>query len=513
MNETPTLNGILNTDNVSSQVQILTNVLTKCIDECAPIVTKVITRPPKPWITNNIKQNIIIRDKLQNDIKKDRNNTILRNNFKEKKKEVKIEMDNSMKEHYRDELRSNKNNLRTSWKKVRSILPNNTNKESQIENEDLTDKAEKFNEYFANIGRKTYERTQEELSRNNRSAQTDEINTFPNNRLYSFKPSPIDCDTVILSQHGFRPKLSTETALLKISDKIYDNIDKKKISLLLLLDLSKAFDSVNHEILLSKCQTLYIEPSWFTDHLRNRVQSVRLKNVVSTPKNVGFGVPKGSILGPLLFNTYVNDLRIFLSDCFIVQYADDTQIIIDGYIDNLEDLVRKAEEILYRVKMYFQINGLLLNESKTQCIFLGSRQYLSEIGDNIKINFKGAIIEPMESVKNLGVHFDKHMTFEKHIDELHRKVMGTLIYLNRLKNLFEPETRLIVVQSTVDLVTGMTTKQANNLVSRRANTHIGSREINTKGPQLWNSLPGSLKDEESLRSFKNKLRKHLLNNN
>ena len=243
--------------------------------------------------------------------------------------------------------------------------------------------------------------------------QTDEQNTLINNHLYSFKPSPVDCETVVLvisslkdssaygsdgiqlrfindtlylilfyitiivntsivtnvypepwknphvvpyfksgdsdeisnyrpisllpvlskilekivanqlteylesnnlisnSQHGFRPKLSTQTALLKVSDKIFDNIDKKKISLLLLIDLSKAFDSMNHKILLNKCQTLHINPSWFEDYLRNRLQSVRLKNVVSSPKSVEFGVPQGSILGPILFNIYVNDLKHF----------------------------------------------------------------------------------------------------------------------------------------------------------------------------------------------------------
>ena len=400
------------------------------------------------------------------------------------------------------------------------------------------------------------------------------------------------------SQHGFRPRLSTQTALLKVTDKIFDNIDKKKISLLLLIDLSKAFDSVNHNILLNKCQSLHIDPAWFKDYLSNRFQSVRLRNVVSSPKSVEFGVPQGSILGPILFNIYVNDLQNFLSQYFIVQYADDTQIIIDGCIDNLEDITRRAEEVLNRAKMYFQLNGLLLNESKTQCIFLGSRQYISEIGDDIHINFNGTVIKPMETVKNLGVHFDRYMTFEKHIEELNRKVMGTLIYLNRLKNLFEPETRLIVVQalalsminycfiiwgstsnvlmkrvqrlqnfaarvaigtvrkyehispfllelgwlkmkekltydvcvfvfkvlrnlfpdwlynfSTVNSLTGVITRQANHLVARRANTNIGSREMNTIGPQVWNRLPASLKDEDSLMIFKNKLRKYLLNHN
>ena len=81
-------------------------------------------------------------------------------------------------------------------------------------------------------------------------------------------------------------------------------------------------------------------------------------------------------------------------DYFIVQYADDTQIFIYGEFNNLEDLIRRAEAVLNRVKLHFQMNGLLLNESKTQCIYIGSRQYGSEINKNIHSNFNGNIIKP-----------------------------------------------------------------------------------------------------------------------
>ena len=137
----------------------------------------------------------------------------------------------------------------------------------------------------------------------------------------------------------------------------------------------------------------------------------------------------------------------FLPNCFIIQYADDTQILIEGDIANIDDLIKRAEDILKQAKIYFLHNGLLLNERKTQCIFIGSRQYISQIDVDISLNINGNIIQPLKTVKNLGVHFDQYMTFDKHIDKVYSKVMGTLIYLNRLKDSFEPETRLIVIQS------------------------------------------------------------------
>ena len=172
-------------------------------------------------------------------------------------------------------------------------------------------------------------------------------------------------------QHGFRPNLSTETALLKITNEIYENIQNKKISLLPLLDLSKAFDSVHHRILMTKLAKVNIDSFWFESYLCGRIQSVRVGSTYSSPLEVTFGVPQGSILGPLLFLIYINDLPQFIRDCLLVLYADDAQILISGDIDKIHELLKKAENILISAKQYFNSNGLLLNENKTKLNIFG----------------------------------------------------------------------------------------------------------------------------------------------
>ena len=168
---------------------------------------------------------------------------------------------------------------------------------------------------------------------------------------------------------------------------------------------------------------------------------------MSSKKEVNYGVPQGSILGPLLFSMYVNDMSKVVADCDLVQYADDSQYIFSGSPNNVKAITDHAEYIMSRAKHYFDSNGLKVNPQKTQAIFVGSRQNIAKIPVDTRINFDGNLIEPTCQVKNLGVVFDNYMTFDKHIDEIRRKTIGSLIYLNNIKNKIDKETRIMLVQS------------------------------------------------------------------
>ena len=151
------------------------------------------------------------------------------------------------------------------------------------------------------------------------------------------------------TQHGFRPKHSTESALIQISDRALSAMDQGHISLLCLIDLSKAFDVISHSKLLEKLQLHCVETTWFKKYLSGHTQSVFISSSqISAPKSINQGVFQGSSLGPLLFTIFVNDLSLHAAEAFVIQYADDTQILVSGQKSTLSQMVAKLETSLSR---------------------------------------------------------------------------------------------------------------------------------------------------------------------
>ncbi len=137
-----------------------------------------------------------------------------------------------------------------------------------------------------------------------------------------------------------------------------------------------------------------------------KIDSTSLKTL-----HVNSGVQLGSGLGLILFNIYVNDLEEGNTDYDIIQYADDTKIIYTGSVDALQDLIYRAETTLSLLKTYFNKNGLMLNTSKTQCIFIGTRTRIRQIPTDTRIVFDRTSITPSTQVKNFGMLMDRHMNF------------------------------------------------------------------------------------------------------
>ena len=184
------------------------------------------------------------------------------------------------------------------------------------------------------------------------------------------------------TQHGFRPRHSTETALLSVTDSILAATDRGEISLLCLLDLSKCFDAINHEILIQKLRLHGVETSWFAAYLQGHTQSVSLydgsksrSKVLSRPLPNNMGVFQGSALGPLLFTVFSNDLSLYAGDAVSFQYADDTQILVSGPRNDLSGLISRIEVSLASLNEWFSAHALKVNTttSKTPCMAMYER--------------------------------------------------------------------------------------------------------------------------------------------
>ena len=233
------------------------------------------------------------------------------------------------------------------------------------------------------------------------------------------------------SQHGFRSCHSTETALVTVSDHILAASDRQELTLLCLLDLSKCFDVIDHSMLLSKLQANSIDPTWFSSYLRGHTQSVCTTDghgnqLLSTPLPNPIGVFQGSSLGPLLFQIFANDLPLFAPEAHVVQYADDTQILLSGKKDSLPQLIATLEQVLDSLDTWFHSHGLKVNAGKTELILFGSRQNCRSL-DPISIRFREDTIREGPTVKNLGVVFDKYLTWDPHVSALVQKCNGILI--------------------------------------------------------------------------------------
>ncbi|KAF2361790.1 Reverse transcriptase domain [Trinorchestia longiramus] len=247
------------------------------------------------------------------------------------------------------------------------------------------------------------------------------------------------------NQYSYRTHTSTQDALLNITEKRYSDIDTKNVTLLLLLDLSKAFDSVEHTRLLQKISNLGIATQWFQSYLANCSHAVRLENTISSPIQNDFGVPQGSILGRLLFSIFIDDFLSMPSNTRISMYTDDVQIAMTSAPAKLFHTKTNYEILLKHVKLWYDQNGLKLNANKTQRIIFDSKN--TKKLPNLTLTLGNDIIEPLRNVKNLGVWFDQSMSFLSHVEKTCNKINGTLMFIHCVKNMFDEKTRLLAIQS------------------------------------------------------------------
>ena len=212
-------------------------------------------------------------------------------------------------------------------------------------------------------------------------------------------------------------------------------IDNVKMIGILLVDCKKAFDLVDHQILLNKLEIYGIKDEallWFNTYLTNRKQQVKINNSKSDFKHISCGVPQGSVLGPLLFLLFINDLPLYTNNVFTDLYADDTTLY--DVQDSMEQIENNLQIALNNLHIWCRSNGMILNSSKTKIMLVTTNQKRQRLSnDNIDLKFNNETLNMISNDKILGVFVDNNLTWSDHIEYLTKKIASSTWLLSKIK--------------------------------------------------------------------------------
>ena len=255
-------------------------------------------------------------------------------------------------------------------------------------------------------------------------------------------------------QSAYKQSHSTITALLNVTDDIYECLENSELVFLVLLDYSKAFDCANHRLILAKLKAAGFRDEsleWVFSYLNNRRQKVITSQGESSWNGVFNGVPQGSVLGPLLFTVLVSDLRDAIKRGRYHMYADDTQLYYSCKCENVQNTIENINSDLSRISDFSQKNCLRLNAGKSKFIVIGSRQNLKKLKnirlDPIKID--GKVIEREYEAKNLGVTFDEELSWARHVNLSIAKAYGKLKQGFRFKNFLNESSKFKMTETYI----------------------------------------------------------------
>ena len=221
------------------------------------------------------------------------------------------------------------------------------------------------------------------------------------------------------NQSGFRALHSTLTALLKNTDDWYNGIDLGKFVGTVFVDLKKAFDTVDHNILLQKLNHSGVQGldlKWFESYLSNRKQFTRIDGIDSSIQKINIGVSQGSCLGPLLFLVYINDLPYSVKNATVSICADDTSLALQS--ESISQLTAALNDDLKNLHLWLKGNKLSLNVAKTQSLLISTKHrqaVMKEGAVTLALDICNAPVEVAENIKYLGVYIDKSLDWKKHI--------------------------------------------------------------------------------------------------
>ena len=247
----------------------------------------------------------------------------------------------------------------------------------------------------------------------------------------------IDHDLISIDQSAYLKKHSTITSLHKVIEDWIDNVSDKLLTGICLLDISKCFDTIDHEILLNKLRQYGInnvQQKWFCSYLSNRTQVVFCNNSLSEKRNILLGVPQGSVLGPILFTIFSNDLpnHTHIGSCNM--YADDTLIYATG--KSLTEVQSRLQQCIDDASSWYLSNNLVLNAKKSNSLLISNPK--RDMPYNVlNISIGSDRIEHVNDTKYLGLDIDHNLSWEKHIRNLCKRLrakIGELKFMKKTAN-------------------------------------------------------------------------------
>ena len=221
-------------------------------------------------------------------------------------------------------------------------------------------------------------------------------------------------------QYGFQKKKSTTLAVLDLLNNIVESFENKSVCSVVFLDFAKAFDTVNHNILIDKLENYGlrgIPKKWFKSYLTDRQQIVCINEKLSSKLTVDCGVPQGSVLGPILFLLYINDIANSLLKSKCLLFADDTSLFHSS--KNIQQLESTLNNDLNNIQEWLLCNKLSLNVSKSSCVTFSPKQKHTR---SLQLEINCEIIKEKTTTKYLGVIVDKHLTWKHHLESIKTKL-------------------------------------------------------------------------------------------
>ena len=321
-------------------------------------------------------------------------------------------------------------------------------------------------------------------------------------------------DILDSNQGGFRKNHSTTATTSHFLDDIYVNINNQKPTLAVFIDFKKAFDSVNHNIILKKLKKLGLHPNtidWFRSYLASRTQITSVNQIHSDIAPVTCGVPQGSVLGPLLFLIFINDLGSVLQKSSYKLYADDTVIYTDYTKTDTEDVVSDLQADLTNLNNWCKMNEICINISKSKSMVFGTRYQVKHC-DPPNVTLGNIGLEIVPHYKYLGTFVDSYLTFTKQAAETCKSVSFKAYCLSKIKKYLNSETMIKLYKAYIQPYFDY-----NDIFNSTSTSYYQSKLIKLQQRCLRNCLPATKKYEKlelhiltGVNSLKDRAESHLL---